>query len=471
MKNNKIVLQAIDSPRRDLEWRLYVAYQLSTKGLSSIIGSMREINHILEKSENCIYFGRLPGNTGRTDFDRRTLEIMQKNKTDLFFLHDEGAFYLAGEYESAVRRVYPLSVFENSVCKKVFFWGKKQKDVFSGHSCETKLVTSGAPRFDLGKPKYEFLDQSTIEELKDKYDDFILISGRFSAVNMVPDDPGFLSRRMYEIHVEGGALEHATREEVLTKIFKDWEKTSIEFSRFVAMVAKLALDFPDLNFVFRPHPSERSTTYKVAFSHFNNVFVDKSFDVRTFIRASNALIHCECTTGLEAELAQKPNINYRPCMNLNEFNGIEVAGLSNVGIVVETYEQLKEQLQGLKDTDFKFNQSFEGLSEYLLNSNNSKEATEIIVEEINKLCEIDDSNSIISRGRFFTNISYKDLIVYAKLVMRRYWLKYFLKKKIALGDSKFIYYPDDKIKKMWIEMGGDPKKIKIKNGIIYSYPE
>jgi hypothetical protein len=276
---------------------------------------------------------------------------------------------------------------------------------------------------------------------------------------------------MYEIHVEGGALEHATREEVLTKIFKDWEKTSIEFSRFVAMVAKLALDFPDLNFVFRPHPSERSTTYKVAFSHFNNVFVDKSFDVRTFIRASNALIHCECTTGLEAELAQKPNINYRPCMNLNEFNGIEVAGLSNVGIVVETYEQLKEQLQGLKDTDFKFNQSFEGLSEYLLNSNNSKEATEIIVEEINKLCEIDDSNSIISRGRFFTNISYKDLIVYAKLVMRRYWLKYFLKKKIALGDSKFIYYPDDKIKKMWIEMGGDPKKIKIKNGIIYSYPE
>lgn len=470
MKKKKIVLQAIDSPRRDLEWRLHIAQKLSTKGISSVIGNMREINHILEKSQNCIYFGRLPGNTGRTDFDYRTLEIMKKNKTYLFFLHDEGAFYLVGEYESAVRRVYPLSVFENDVCKKVFFWGEKQRAVFSNCAENSKYIVSGAPRFDLGKPKYEYLDQSTIEELKDKYGDFILISGRFSAVNMVPDDPGFLSKRMYEIHVEGGSLEHVTREEVLTKIFKDWEKTSIEFSRFVAMGAKLAMDFPDLNFVFRPHPSERTSTYKEAFSHFNNVFVDKSFDVRPFIRASKALIHSECTTGLEAEMAQKANINYRPCMSLDEFNGIEVAGLSNVGIVVETYEQLKEKLQYLKDTKFKYNQTIDGLSKYLLNSNNEKEATEVIVNEIQKMRDLDDSSSIISMKRFFKKLSYNDLIVYTKLVMRRHWIKYFFKKNIANGDSKFVYYPDEKIKNMWVKMGGNPRHIKIIKGIIYTDP-
>ncbi len=471
MKKNKIVLQAIDSPRRDLEWRVYVAYKLSTEGISSIIGNMREINHILEKSENCIYFGRLPGNTGRTEFDNRTLSIMKKNKTDLLFLHDEGAFYLAGEYESAVRRVYPLSVFDNPVCKKVFFWGQKQRNVFLGHADDSKFITSGAPRFDLGKPSYEFLDQSAIEELKNKYGDFILISGRFSAVNMVSDDPGFLSKRMYDIHLEGGSLEFSTREEVLAKIFKDWEKTSIEFSRFVSMVAKLAMDFPKLNFVFRPHPSEGTSIYKEAFSHFNNVHVDKTFDVRPFIRASRAIIHCECTTGLEAEIAQKANINYRPCLNMNEFNGIEVAGLSDMGIVVETYEQLKEQLQGLRNTDFRFTSSNSGVSEYLLNSNNAKEATEIIVSEIKKQCVKDDSESIISRRRLFTNFSYKDLVVYAKLVVRRFWLKYFLKDKIISGDSKFVYYPDNKIEKLWVEMGGDPKKINIKNGVIYTYPE
>ena len=68
MNLNKIIFQVIDSPRRDLEWRLYMALRFSKQGISSVIGDTHQIKPIHEKSKNCIWFGRLAGANGRTEF-------------------------------------------------------------------------------------------------------------------------------------------------------------------------------------------------------------------------------------------------------------------------------------------------------------------------------------------------------------------------------------------------------------------
>ena len=57
------------------------------KVLRAEISSVRQINHLLEKADNCIYFGRLCGTTGRTENDNQTLNFMSKNNTSLLFLH------------------------------------------------------------------------------------------------------------------------------------------------------------------------------------------------------------------------------------------------------------------------------------------------------------------------------------------------------------------------------------------------
>lgn len=471
MKFKKTVLQTVDSPRRDLEWRVFMALKLSKEGISSVIGSVGQINALLEKSNNCIYFGRLPSNTGRTDFDNRMLSLMKKNNTSLFFLHDEGAFFLKGEYEQATKRVYPENLFSLPVVEKVFFWGKEQVKVFEKHSEKAKFLVTGSPRFDLCLSKYQVLDHLTVRNLKNKYKDFVLVSGRFSAVNMVPDDPSFLSKRKYEIHIEGGGLEYSTKNEILTKMFKDWEKTSIEFSRFVSSLAKLAMEFPELNFVFRPHPAECSSLYKESFSHFNNIFVDKSFDVRPFIRASKLVIHAECSTGVEAEISGKPNINYRPCMSLKEFDGIEVAGVSEVGVVVESYEELRSCLQNFVSSEFKFTKSACDMSTYLLNSNGINESADVIVKEIKSFCKINTSESSISNLAWISQLSINRLLRSLKLFLKQVWLHTFFKKHIESGDSKVIFYPNKKIEKLWLDLGGNPECIKIKNGVIFTYPE
>lgn len=464
----KIVLQTIDSPRRDLEWRVFVALKLSREGISSVIGSVGQINSLLEKSENCIYLGRFGGASGRTGFDKRTIELMQENNTSMFFLHDEGAFYLNGEYERLVKLIYPEVYFSLPVLEKVFFWGEKQKVIYKNHPEASKFLVTGAPRFDLCRADYADLDSTTIKDLVNKYKDFVLVSGRFAAVNTVPDDPSFLGKRIYEIYLEGGALESSKKEDILTGMFKYWEKCSIEFGRFVSSVARLAMEYPELNFVFRPHPAERSSFYKEAFSHFNNVFVDKSFDARPFIRASKVVIHSECTTGIEAEISQKPNINYRPCLNLTEFEEIDVAGASEVGIIVENYEELRNSLQELLDSDFKFTKSNFDASDYLLNAADDISSSEIIINEIKKFCEENISESNI---KVIARPSIGRLLRSSKLFLKKIWVFLFFRKCIESGDSKMIFYPNKKIKKLWVNLGGDPKCLKIKNGIIYTYPD
>jgi len=471
MAFKKIVLQSIDSPRRDLEWRVFMALKFSRAGISSVIGNAVQIKTIHEKSENCIFFGRLGGASGRTDFDKNIIEYCKINSTSLFFLHDEGAFYLQGEYSDAVKRCYPEDYFKLPELHRVLFWGENQRKVYENHPEKLKFRVTGSPRFDLCRASYKDLDKETVKDLRSKYGDFILMAGRFGAANMVPDEPSSLGKRRFDIRVEAGALDELTRGEILAPLFNDWEKTTIEFAKFVSATVKLANEFPNLNFVFRPHPAERSSFYKDAFSHFDNIFIDKSYDVRPFIHASKALIHCECTTGIEAEISAVPNINYRPCLNMSDVEGAVVAGVSDVGIIVEDYESLLDNIKMLIETEFKFIKSTFDISDYLLNSADGKESSDLIVDEIKEFCQVNTLESKISTRKGISQISLRKIKEYIKSKLKRLWIIFVFNKHIKSGDSKMVFYSKKKIRKIWKELGGRPECIKIKAGIIYTYPE
>jgi surface carbohydrate biosynthesis protein len=471
MSLKKIVLQTIDSPRRDFEWRVFMALKFSKEGISSIIGNTNQIKIIHEKSENCLFFGRLAGNTGRTNFDLNTLDTCKKNNTSLFFLHDEGGFHNVGSYQDDVKRIYPKNHFSNPVFKRVYFWGKEQMDVFKHHPEKHKFRLTGSPRFDLCHPSYDYIDQDTVKGLKKKYSDFVLISGRFAVVNMVPDDPSILGKRAYEIRVEGGALENSTKSDVLSSMFKEWEKVSFEFTQFVPMISQLASDFPDLNFVLRPHPAERSSIYKDAFSHYDNIFIDKSFDIRPFIRASKAVIHSECTTGIEAEISAKPNINFRPCLGMEKFKDFSVAGVSDIGILVKNYNQLHDSLNMLIKTDFKFIKCSYDASGYLLNSKDNILSSDIILNEIKDFCRKDVLESKVSSKIALSKLSLSDFKYFMKSILKYLWVRLIFNKYIKSGDSKLFFYSSNDIKKIWGDFGGKPECIKIKHGVVYTYPE
>ncbi|MGY6587770.1 MAG: surface carbohydrate biosynthesis protein [Wenzhouxiangella sp.] len=333
----RLVLTSLDSPRRDFEWRLFLASRLARYGISSAIGSKSSIKKIQKRSRNAILFGRLSSAAGRSQSDRLWLESFNPSNTKWVFFHDEGGIYPEWIYEQNVRRAYPEQFFKESYMSKVCFWGARQEQLFSDHEYSHKFEVVGAPRFDLMRKAHDPVDANAVKALRDRYGSFTLICARFNAANRVGDEPHALNKRFRDILVEAGIADHSEHPDVIRQQFKRWNRVAHEFPEFMCGIAELLIQNPESKFVIRPHPTEKASVYQEAFESFGNAYIDKSGDVRPFIRAANCVIHSECTTGLEAAVNEKPVINFRPWFG---DENLGIAGMSEVGSVCRNAEDL-----------------------------------------------------------------------------------------------------------------------------------
>ncbi|MAA74156.1 MAG: hypothetical protein CMN28_05570 [Salinisphaeraceae bacterium] len=470
-----IVLQSIDSPRRDFEWRLFIAAKLSQKNIASIIGNGGAVSRIHKYSKNCIYLGRLNSNTARSENDKRYLMQMMQNGTKVFFIHDEGGLYLKSDYEAAVRRVYPEEYFALSFFKKVFFWGDRQKRVFSQNGGNhEKFEIVGAPRLDLCRPKYAWIDAPSVESLHAKYGKYVLVCSRFSAMNPVNEDPSPISKRTLAIRIEGG--DRREKSDILKFMFEAWGKAAYEYSHFVPMIAFLAIDFPDINFVVRPHPGEKEGFYNESLCHFDNVFIEKGGDVRPVIRAAMAVIHSECTTGIEAEICGIPNINFRPTMGNEKYDTYSVAGVSEVGDTAKGYLEVKEQLEKLRRGECLAPKNTKAVQDIVNNADGIHEACDLMASSIEGFVSRCGVESDIDWCRYqisfiTANLTPKSLFKGMIKRMRESIRKLNVAPEANYsGDTKAYSFSEKRIRTLWQNFGGDPQSIKIAKGVVYTYP-
>jgi len=454
------VIQSIDSPRRELDWRLMMAAQLYKMGISSVIGSKTQIELVNVISTDCVYFGRLNGVTGRSVSDQSFMKIAELNRTKIFFLHDEGGFYFSNEYEHAVRKIYPQTLFSHDCFKRVYFWGEKQRQVFSNSEHRAKFKITGNPRFDLLRSEYRHYEREKISDLKSKYGKYTLVCTRFGAVNRVPDEPGTLSKRSFDIRVEGGALSYTDRSGVLDTMFSAWSKIGHEFADFVLGIAKLSLKFPNTNFIVRPHPAERQSFYDEAFSHFPNVIVTKEGDAREWILGAFAMIHSECTTGFEAQIAGVPVINFRPVES-----DYKVACVSEIGFQCKTVEELIVTFKKINEPErFIANDDASlGVSSYVKNYSGDL-ASQIIVSDIVDFIEEKKINSKLKIGVFLKSIYVWKLLLseIGRTILNK-WKRLRVKNQ---GDLKFYKFEKKEIKYKWKQLTGTDSGIKIVAGAI-----
>jgi hypothetical protein len=94
--------------------------------------------------------------------------------------------------------------------------------------------------------------------------------------------------------------------------FTKWRQDVHDFAEFVILIKELTTTHPDRQIVLRPHLSEDLFFYQQAFSPFKNVTVIREGNVMNWIRATDLLVHSNCTTGIEAALAGRPVLNFLP---------------------------------------------------------------------------------------------------------------------------------------------------------------
>ncbi|WP_281247339.1 surface carbohydrate biosynthesis protein [Marinospirillum celere] len=354
----------VDSPRRDLRWRIYMAANLSKYGITSIIGQRDYILPTHDNSKKAIWLGRFISNNGKVPGDKLLFETFKRNKTPVFFIHDEGGFHIKKYYNNTItERIHPIDIMKEDFIKKVYVWGEEQKKILldkARKELKEKITISGSPKF-------EILENAEVGDEK-----WILACTPFKVCN--PGSQGIkpFSERAIDLAKDDTA---GSMNEAHWHHLRYWKKTTDEFSEFIEMIDQLSTKLPNENIVIRPHPDENADYYKGLFSHRKNIEINSSGDAFYLIRNSKAVIHTESTTGLEALLCGKKTINFRP---LGEHDyvmlGLETAGTS-AGNINEVLTCLQDEHPSKDISNNKY---------INLNTNSLEKITDDLVSFINK---------------------------------------------------------------------------------------
>jgi surface carbohydrate biosynthesis protein len=185
----------------------------------------------------------------------------------------------------------------------VFFcWGEK----FSKHMRDNswfkaaQIAVTGQPRFDFYAPKLReaALKASAYAELRQK--PMVLVNGNFPVANpkfKTPEEEAKILVDYFNFD---------------TKEVERWQRVSGEaMHALVKLTNLLAARFPEVDFVYRPHPFERLESYEAMLDKSDNIHLLKVGTVEGWILRSSAVIQRSCSTAVEAGLAGVPALSPR----------------------------------------------------------------------------------------------------------------------------------------------------------------
>ena len=298
------ILLPIETINREIDYKLIIAGYLSGKGHQIYIGQhdflMSLIPHL---SEGGLYIGKTVFTKNSTD-DGKKYYFLKKNNFNIIYLHEEGAVFNGKKnLNKILKNQYNINFFDKN--DNLCVWGRVQKKVELKRSKKVPIDITGHPRFDLYKQKWKDLHKLKIKNLKKTYNNFILISGNYSTANS-----GLGTKFVFN-------NDQLNKKSERTNLINTYSSSMKQLMSMIHLTGNLAVKFPNLNFIYRPHPSENHEFYKIIFKGLKNVLVKHDGPVLPWILASRFLIHDGCTTAIEAYLANIPVINYKPIYDPN----------------------------------------------------------------------------------------------------------------------------------------------------------
>jgi surface carbohydrate biosynthesis protein len=157
------------------------------------------------------------------------------------------------------------------------------------------------PRWDLLRPNMRGIYQKHAEEIRGRFGRFLLVNTNLGWTNSEKGPTEFMIQeqaRQGKIDLDNPA----------TRVFLDsFLKMERDNHAAVVGIVQRVLDHVnDIVVVLRPHPSERIETWIDHFQKSKRLFVVREGASIPWIMASDALIHTNCTTGVEAMGLDRP---------------------------------------------------------------------------------------------------------------------------------------------------------------------
>lgn len=317
------ILIPVETSTRELLYKTYLCHLLALKGFKCFLGNKQSISYLLNKKKGYIYLDK-GYHVGVSD---KIYQTIKRQKGLIVNLDEEGAVDYPDN--STLSRRYAEGLFENS--SAIFLWGERQYQLIDklikDHS---KVKVTGHPRFELLKPEFHELYQSEVNELRNKYGNFILINTNMGSGNNIKGDEFILEN-------------YGPRFKNIKQIV---EFDKLKLQSYVSLAKKLSKQV-NLPIIFRPHPEENIETYARAFTGFPSINVIFEGSAVQWLLAAGLMIHPDCTTGIESLFLGKKPIAYLP----ENYDASLVTKLPLLASSVFTDED--EVLQFIAEQDYK----------------------------------------------------------------------------------------------------------------------
>jgi surface carbohydrate biosynthesis protein len=166
-----------------------------------------------------------------------------------------------------------------------------------------KVQAIGNPRLDLLRPELRALYRAEAERLRARHGRFVLINTNLGFTN---SEKGSVDEIVSE-QVRLGKLNLADPEH---RAFVDGIKTmeAANGAAIAELLKILPAAIPDRRIILRPHPSENLSPWHALIGRSPQVQVIREGPAAPWIYAADALIHTNCTTGVEAVALDRPAI-------------------------------------------------------------------------------------------------------------------------------------------------------------------
>jgi surface carbohydrate biosynthesis protein len=335
---------------RELKGKLWLALNLIDDGHEVVFGELSSMKQGLDIIKPDVFF-RTSTVYSQSKLDQN--RYLNANGASIVVLDTEGgAFKTVDQYRN---RRLDSDMLET--VDRFFAWGNQSASIINstaGASKEKTIVT-GNPRFDVLQRHLRHIYKNEALRIKEQFGEFLLVNTNFGQVNP---------------HGSSG------------EIPRDFPEGEL-FHRFSTLCRRINNRFPELTVIVRPHPGENHGTYKQEFADASGIAVEHHGDVRSWIYGSEAVVHNNCTTGIETALMERPVYAYLPNNISRNQSHLSNAISQHITSINELEHELKKIRDEPQDAYSLPEQKRKKLKQYIHNVDCS--ATDRIVEEVNTL--------------------------------------------------------------------------------------
>ena len=206
------------------------------------------------------------------------------------------------------------------------------------------------------------------------------------------------------------------------------------------MIKLLSNSFPDKKLIIRPHPLERMDIYQKEFNTFNNIEVIRKGSVREWIVNAEAIIHYDCTTGIESLIAGKNVISFCPFYDENIVARLPIEISTKFTKIDDLIKFIKDDYKNINLTETREKKLLK-LENYLANV--TKNATTEIVKHTEELSK----NSINFKSSYLKRLYYLAMFKLNKflLISKALFQKGYAKNATLRQKSKFSKLEENEI--------------------------